>query len=657
MSTALCTEQVALPAEALAAGPFRVTLFTSARGLLTKRLTLADDGTLQKVPAANMHEGVAELLELADMHALDVLLQRVTPSQAIGQGIAGKARARIVTERRVRASGGAIARTKDHFQYPTGRGFMLLDHDGMPGESLDADEMRRRIVAAVPELAEAPMLIRQSVSAGVRGPDGALLTPYGKWHAYVAVSDARLIPAAAEALELRLWAAGVGWYEVSANGAALRRTLVDLTVLHPERLDFAAAPELGEGLTQEWLPSRFYGDPASAFDLARITTVDKATAARAADNQAAARAAVAQRCQEQREAWTAARAGIERPTATATPTKSKRPRRAATEAQAPAAAQGDAWAAALLQRLPRSPYSADDFRLDMRIRRLERALEKANLQVNLPTARLWMTFDIDRADAADAWKAAGLPPPTWTAINPENGHAHLAWGLAVPVLLGCEAASEKALRYLCAIEGCFAARLGADPGYRGVTTKNPLHPRWTVSRGDHLQLYTLGELAECLPELPTYRPPRRAQEQAGVGRAVYLFNGLRKWAVRAIREHWDAGPDAWAARCSAQAAVINAQFSAPLEPREERHAARCVARWTWKHTTAEGFSAWQAKRGKASGAARRAANEPKRVRALELHADGQSQRAIAAALEVNQSTVARWLVRGVMHEPYSDSEC
>lgn len=651
MSAVLCAGQAAPLAVAPAAAPFRLTLFTSAKGLLTKRLAIGPDGTLQKEPAANMHEGMAELVELADLHELDALLQRVTSSQAIGQGIASKARVKLVTERRERATTGAISRTQRHFQFPAGPGFMLLDHDGMPGgESLDADQLRQRIVTAVPELAEAPMLIRQSVSAGVRGPGGDLLTPYGKWHAYLPVLDASLIPDAAEALELRLWAAGLGWYEVSASGAALRRTLVDLTVLHPERLDFCSAPVLGEGLTQEWLPSRFYGDPAAAFDLARIA-VDSAAAARAADNQLAARAAVAQRCQEQRAAWEATRASVERPKTKAATAlaRSAKPRPEHVEPEALALVQGDGWATALLARLPRAPWSADDFEADMRIRRLERALEKANLQVNLPTARLWLTFDVDQADAARAWERAGLPPPTWTATNRESGHAHIAWGLAVPVLMGCEAASEKALRYLRAVEGCFAARLGADPGYHGLTTKNPLHAKWDVSHGERLQLYTLGELADCLPELPTYRPPRKAQEQVGVGRAVHLFNGLRKWAVRAIRQHWGGGPDefdAWASHCTARAVILNGEFSAPLEWREVRHAARCVARWTWKRTTRAGFSAWQSERGKESGAARRAASEPKRKRALELHASGMSQRAIATELEVNQSTVARWLKAG-----------
>lgn len=646
MSAVLCIEQAARPAQAPAGGPLRVTLFTSARGLLTKRLSLAADGTLQKDPAANMHEGTAETLALADLRELDELLQRATPAQAIGQGIASEARVRIVNERRERASGGAIARTQRHFQFPAGPGVMLLDHDGMPGESLDADELRQRIVAAVPELAEAPMLIRQSVSAGVRGPDGVLLTPYGKWHAYIAVSDARRIPDAGEALELRLWAAGIGWYDVGKAGQALPRTLVDAFTHQPERLDFCAAPVLGEGLTQEWLPSKFYGDPAATFDLSRITTVDGATAARAADNRLAARAAVAQRCHEQREAWAATRASIERPKAAAAPAKAKKPRRTSTEA--PAALQGNPWVAELLPRLPHAPYSADDFKRDMRIRELAKALGKANLQVNLPTARLWLTFDVDHEDAANAWKRAGLPEPTWTAINPENGHAHLVWGLAVPVLRGCEAASVKALRYLAAIEACFAARLGADPGYRGVTTKNPTHPRWKVSHGDRLQLYTLHELGDGLPELPTYRPPRKAQQQAGEGRAVYLFNGLLRWAVRAIREHWGADDLAsWVDLCRAHATTINAQFPAPLEWREVRHAAKCVAGWTRKNITPEGFSAWQATRGKkggaASGAARRLANEDKRASARRMALEGSSSREIAAELGVDQSTVVRWL--------------
>lgn len=316
------------------------------------------------------------------------------------------------------------------------------------------------------------------------------------------------------------------------------------------------------------------------------------------------------------------------------------------------------WRAALLadgaQRFPRRPYCSDDpKRYGQRVRDLGQALTKPHIQVNLPTAQMALVFDIDRRGGAHAWEDANLPHPTWAAINPENGHAHIAWGLKVPVRMKCADASMKALRYAAAIEGRMSEMLGADPSYRGVTTKNPLHPQWIVNHPGRLLLYELADLAEWLPDLQTYRPPRRAQEQAGLGRNVDLFDTLRKWACRAIRDYWSSGPrgwDAWLEQCEFRAGTINAGFVSPLHWPEVRHIAKSVARWTWKRITPAGFSEWQAAQGKkggaASGAARRLASEGKRATARLMALEGRSQRAIAAELGVTQKTVSLWLREG-----------
>src|SRR5262249_34403346 len=47
-----------------------------------------------------------------------------------------------------------------------------------------------------------------------------------------------------------LWLAGHGYIMVSKSGQALDRSLVDASVWQPERLDFAAQPVLGEGLSR-----------------------------------------------------------------------------------------------------------------------------------------------------------------------------------------------------------------------------------------------------------------------------------------------------------------------------------------------------------------------------------------------------------------------
>jgi hypothetical protein len=85
---------------------------------------------------------------------------------------------------------------------------------------------------------------------------------------------------------------------------------------------------------------------------------------------------------------------------------------------------------------------------------------------------MWMVFDIDREGAAIAWEDANLPAPAWAAVNRENGHAHLAYGLSVPVLVA-ENARRAPIRYLQGIEGAYREALQADRGYSGLITKNP----------------------------------------------------------------------------------------------------------------------------------------------------------------------------------------
>jgi hypothetical protein len=267
--------------------------------------------------------------------------------------------------------------------------------------------------------------------------------------------------------------------------------------------------------------------------------------------------------------------------------------------------------------------------------------------VNPPHLRVWAPFDIDRPGAALAWEHADLPPPTWTAINKENGHAHSAWGLEVPVLVDGMGARDAPMRYLCAVESLMRERLQADAGFSGLITKNPTHPLWRVLRGPRLA-YGLGELGEYLPGLEKHRP-RRAPEQVGLGRNVTLFDRLRRWAYRAIREHWGGGLQAWNAwlsQCNNRALVMNADFPLPLDGREVWHLARSVAKWTWRRTTLEGYAAWRTEQGRRGAAAaakvKRLASEDKRASARLMRAQGQSFRAIAAELGVSLRTAFVW---------------
>lgn len=301
-----------------------------------------------------------------------------------------------------------------------------------------------------------------------------------------------------------------------------------------------------------------------------------------------------------------------------------------------------------IDRLPRRPYCTDDFERGLRIRDRQRALTYRHLSLNPPHLKSWLTFDVDRPEGWRSWADCNLPAPTWAASNPKNGHAHLAYGLTVPVLLRCNSgapALEAPMRYCEGIESLMTQRLSADPAYGGLMTKNPLHPCWQVWFGPQAS-YTLGELAEWLPGLEKHRP-RRGTEAIGIGRNRALLDELRAWALKAIRQYWGSGNrgwELWREHCYRQALALNvALFAAQhLHESEVRHVARSVAGWVWRNTSAAGFSEFQSRAGKRSGAARRAQSEGPRATARLMRANGRTLREIAGELGVSLGTAHAW---------------
>ena len=296
--------------------------------------------------------------------------------------------------------------------------------------------------------------------------------------------------------------------------------------------------------------------------------------------------------------------------------------------------------------------------------RYPRVLPKAEakrcryIQPQPPWVRAWLIFDYDRDGAWCAADEAELPAPMLTVINPENGHGHLAYGLAVPVLLGPRN-KHRPKHYLAAVERAMAVRLGADLSYGGFTCKNPLHPYWETLSNDHL--YTLPELAGWLGDLNDYRlPVRRA---IGLGRNVETFEAVSRWAYRGIREHKAAGGtlDTWRQGCIDNAEAFTVARHVPALDRSEcRSIGRSVGRWTWERVTDEWFSTRQAARGRASGASRRAAAAERNGRILTLADSGMTWAEIRAATGVSRATVARalraaqGLGKGGCHEPDQD---
>lgn len=268
------------------------------------------------------------------------------------------------------------------------------------------------------------------------------------------------------------------------------------------------------------------------------------------------------------------------------------------------------------------------------------------IQVNPPWLRSWLIFDVDRPGAALAWDYAHLPEPLWTSQNPENGHAHLCYGLDAPVLLGHHD-RQKPMRYLAAVETAMRAKLEADPGYSGLITKNPMHKTWRTFWHPVGGLYDLADLCECL-ELPRYINKRDKPEKVGLGRNVDTFDHIRHLAYRMVRG-WKAqgGRGVFVYYLNhlhdlAQQYTHN-EHPTPLDLKECHHIAKSVARWTWNHFDIEAsdkrFSELQSRRGKMGG---RPAMKDKRISARLMRAKGMSVRAIAAELGVSKSVVGNW---------------
>lgn len=299
-------------------------------------------------------------------------------------------------------------------------------------------------------------------------------------------------------------------------------------------------------------------------------------------------------------------------------------------------------------RWPKKPYCTDDLETGLRIRSLKQALTKSYIQANPPHLRVWSIFDVDRPGAALAWEDSNLPMPSWVTINKKNAHAHIVYGLSVPVLVESAEARQAPIRYLLGVESAFRAKLKADTGYSGLITKNPSHPLWRTLRGPH-DFYDLGYLSEFV-DLPKFLPKQGTKlEEIGLGRNCILFDFLRLWAYKAVREHRASRNFVlWQAQVYDRALNRNADFRNPLDPKEAWHIAKSVTKWVWKmDPVAEAAfikrQAWKGtKGGIASGKARAAASEDKRSSAVLMRASGMTQAAIAAELNVTDRTVRNW---------------
>jgi hypothetical protein len=239
------------------------TVFAKSSGPLTKRISLAADGSLKSDGSACvMSHGAARRVHITSVSDFARLIERLRPNEAIALGALRASLAdpvQVVTKQKLHGAPNVIARTGADIIYRKGQHTLaLLDFDtkGMPGE-ISAELCQHggywpALVSVLPELQTIARVTRRSTSAGLsRSDTGQKLPGSDGMHVYVAVQDGTDIERFLKTLHARCWLAGFGWMMVGAGGQLLERSIVDCMVGAPERLVFEGGPILDPLLQQD----------------------------------------------------------------------------------------------------------------------------------------------------------------------------------------------------------------------------------------------------------------------------------------------------------------------------------------------------------------------------------------------------------------------
>lgn len=258
-----------------------VTILTNVQGNLAKTFGRAQDGTIKKTAAAHLARGNFVVRYVDDLHALDAVLNALTPAQAVTFGRPDADRGDVVASKLLDSTPGAISRTRDYWKFAPGAGVMMLDYDpAKEGEPFTPSALVCALLQACPFIAGVGLLWRPSASSGV---DGAGIRGQ---RLYLIIDDAREIERVGQSIFDRLWLAGYGYFAISKSGILLPRSPVDAAVWRPEGLDLAARPVLSDAVTRTEYPSQVHGGGRlSASDVVELSPQEATTLAAMKDEK------------------------------------------------------------------------------------------------------------------------------------------------------------------------------------------------------------------------------------------------------------------------------------------------------------------------------------------------------------------------------------
>ena len=277
----------------------------------------------------------------------------------------------------------------------------------------------------------------------------------------------------------------------------------------------------------------------------------------------------------------------------------------------------------------------------------EAAWQYPEIELRTPLSCPVLLFDCDQGSnnpIAAAW-AEVLPFPSWVCWRPGTQTCHAAYCLRRPVLTH-ETALPVPQQALARISEYFTQELRADPGYAGVLTHNPVHPRWQTDWGAEGG-YSLGELGQYIP--PGYRMPRLDKRLSVEGRNTGLFRAGMKWC--GLPRNWGNLP-----AVGAYLADLNQTLLQPLTIGEVKTIAWSVEKISRRNLlsgqTQANFSQIQAARGRKGGrisGARRHLGSNEEKRPWEVEGISRAAWYKRQARQSRESTEQRrpWEVEGI----------
>ena len=248
----------------------RLTKWT-ANSPVTKRLGLADDGSLQKLStAAQLYEGAITPLAVSPQEFVRQIAA-VGENDCFSYAIPTEDNVHHVLSReRFVAQGapsGSMTRTADKLVWPSGPSILMLDYDPYGDVVLTRDELLNAVYSICPDLKQAAHIWAVSTSSCLYDSNsGREVRGIGGQRIYIVVANGADIPRAGMVIFMRLWLAGFGHVKISKAGSLLVRSIVDNCVWQTNRIDYVAAPTCESPLVSRKPAPELLGDPMLCLD-------------------------------------------------------------------------------------------------------------------------------------------------------------------------------------------------------------------------------------------------------------------------------------------------------------------------------------------------------------------------------------------------------